>query len=280
MFLGGLFLLVILSGIGFVYFQTNLLRITHTPILPRDAYQEKVAAFLTSRTPFFFLSAGRIKRELQAEFPAIKELSLTTDVFTNTMNVSYILREAHFLWCKDIPEKECYLVDTQGVIFEKSDVVENTFLASVEDSYFPDVTVGKKIPLLYLEAMRAFEDTFARQNLSILGFAIHAPFSLSAVFAPGVEVRFSLQKNIESQREKLITFLSSHPLSEISALQYIDLRIEDRIYYKWSSYLTKWGQSPKLSLVTASPPPFAQARKGGGERTSKLPSLVNKFLTW
>lgn len=232
MMLGALFLFVILSGVGVAYFQTTLLRITRIIISPHDAYQEKVAAFVTSRTPFFFLSAGRIKRELQREFPAIRELSLTTDVFDNTMNVSYTLREAHFLWCKDIPEKECYLVDTQGVIFEQSDVIENTLLARVEDSYFPDVAVGKKIPSLYIEGMRAFEDMLSRQNLSILGFSIRAPFLLSLVFAPGVEVRFSVQKNIESQSEKLITFLSSRPLSEISVLQYIDLRIEDRIYYK------------------------------------------------
>ncbi len=224
--------MVALSAIGFAYFKTDILRITHANIVGDDPYREQVAAFVTSRMPFFFLSSNRIERELQKQFPRMKQLTFGTDVLNNNLEVSYTLREAHFLWCNNILQQACYLVDTHGIIFEKSDIVENTLLTKVEDKYFENVAIGKKIPLPYIETMKAFEETFSRRKLRLTKFTINAPFSLAASLLSGVEVRFSSQKEIKEQTEKLATFLSSQSVDKLSTLQYIDLRIEDRIYYK------------------------------------------------
>lgn len=230
--LGVLFLVLIFSAVTYGYFQMNLLRITHAVVAGDETYQKPIEAFFASRTPFFILSAEKVKRDLHQMFPQIYKLAFTTDVIANRVNVSYALREAEFLWCTNDKARICYHVDALGVIFEKSSLVENTFLVRVDDEYFRDVGVGKKIPHAYIEALKQFEQAFLRHDLHLTNFSIKAPFSLVAIFAPGVEVRFSTQKSIPSQIEKLSAFFQSQSKSEVSSLQYIDLRIEDRIYYK------------------------------------------------
>lgn len=220
---------LMLFGILFLI-QANALSVKYINIKGGDPLLTKeLTLYLSSHTPYLFTSLHTIRRELLVMYPRLGDISLRLDLPNRTLVASYTPRVAHFLWCK---AQNCYLVDKNGAVFEKSDITQSTLLTKVEDSYFDIRKTGTKIPPLYITSLLSIEDALKEKTIEIHSIRIEAPFSLKTIIDGHVELRFTVQKDINNQLKILAVFLSSLTPEKRSALSYIDLRIKNRIYYK------------------------------------------------
>lgn len=217
---------------GLFLMQRDALKITRISVEGNDASLAKeIQSSLSLRTIYFFSSLKHIQKELLASHPKLQTLSLRLNLPKRTLTASYISRTPHFLWCKN-KNGNCYLIDKNGVIFERSDMTQSTLLTKIEDDYFDITKTGTKIPPLYITSLLSIEDALKEKTIAINSIRIEAPFSLKTIIYSHIELRFTVQKDIDNQLKTLAVFLSSLTPEKFSALSYIDLRVKNRIYYK------------------------------------------------
>lgn len=189
----------------------------------------RVTALLNRHFPYLFSSSANALFALRSEEIQIKEISFTLDMFSRTLNASYTPRLVHFLWCSS---PSCFLVDEEGVIFKNSAITQSTWVIPVDDASFEEVGVGKKLPPPFLETLLEIEKGIKDKNLAIERFIIQNPFSLVLVLDGAPELRLNPKTSVPSQLGNFSQFFSSLPLEKFLALEYVDLRVKNRIYYK------------------------------------------------
>lgn len=194
-----------------------------------SSLKERITTSLASQARYLFSSPAHIAYSLKGRYLPLKEVEVDIDFFSRSFIISYTLRDASFLWCKPTT---CYLVDREGVIFEDTPLAHTPFLIKVEDRYFHEVMTGRKIPSSAISSLLATHQFIQDKNLPFLRSIIESPFSLKVVLDTYPELLFTTHREIKTQLDTLEQFFHSLPQEEFSKLQYVDLRVKNRIYYK------------------------------------------------
>ncbi|MBI3335911.1 MAG: hypothetical protein HY001_05490 [Candidatus Portnoybacteria bacterium] len=191
--------------------------------------KKHLIALVQRHFPYLFSSSAKALFALRSEEIEIKEISLTLDMFSRSLHASYTPRLAHFLWCSSL---NCFLVDDEGVIFKHSAITQSTLVIPVDDLSFEGVAVGKKIPPPFLETLWEIEKDMKDKNLAIERFIIQNPFSLTVRITGAPEIRLNPKTSASTQLANFSQFFSSLPSEKFLSLEYVDLRVKNRIYYK------------------------------------------------
>lgn len=219
-----------LIGLGiFFLLESGFFRVTGVNVSGSDpALSAAISQYMKDNFRFFINSQTSTAQKLSLAFPQVENVSVYNDIFTRTLNASYNLREGHFLWCK----QSCYMVDVKGVIFAPSQITQASFLTTVKDEYFTNIEVGKKIPNNYIETLLTLEAITKDKGLEVERYMISNIFSLRVKLKSNGELKFTMQHPIKDQAENFTTFYDSLPKEEFAKLQYVDLRVKDKVYYK------------------------------------------------
>lgn len=227
---GGLIIFFILCGIVIYLLRSGFFTLRNVVVTgDNPQLSGQISSYIKQRFYFPIISPSRAASIILTQFPELTSLSLHPDIFSKTLKASYTPRAGFFLWCK---QTDCYLVDSNGVIFAHSDITQASFLVNVQDEYFLDLGPGKKIPPSYIQALLAIDNVLAKKKLKLDHFFIDYAFSIKAFLTSGLELRFTLQKPVDEQLKNFLTLLESFSPDELPKLHYIDLRVRNRIYYK------------------------------------------------
>ncbi len=174
--------------------------------------------------------------EFAFESSPIARATLSPDLIKRTIAVEVKEREHFAVWC-GLPagdnDRECYWFDREGVAFEKAPATEGSLIMSVHDVERASIAAGAKIAAdrfvpniaaalsaLKNLGMNIKEIRYKKSldELEIVSYKNQWPrILLSIRFDPSANLR-SLMSLVEN--------------SELKKAQYVDLRVENKIFYR------------------------------------------------
>lgn len=196
-----------------------------------------------SSKSLFLINSRDMEEELLARFPQIGEVHIKRGL-PRTLVVEVREREPFAEICQ--PSGECFVVDQEGVAFEKSAILkdEESGLKVLEVkrqglvlwlAQERDMRLGKQAIILdYLQAVDAVHRNLEQQlELGIDKITLAKDNRLNIKIEQGFKLYFNIDRNIENQLFNLGLVLEEKiSAEELLGLEYIDLRFGNRVYYK------------------------------------------------
>lgn len=174
---------------------------------------------------FLVWSSGKI----DVSGTALFSVNVKKDWLTRIISIDIKERERFGIWC--VTGDVCYWLDESGIIFEEAPLTEGTLILKVYDKNNRPLTIGSKV----------IEDRFVGNLIKILTELKKLDLAIQKIVldrelqevradtygGPAIlfSIRFDPAVNVNSLKDLGKTVV-------IEKLNYIDLRIENRIYYK------------------------------------------------
>ena len=174
------------------------------------------------------------KAEMLAAFPEIKEISVSKEP-PHALNINVVERTTVGIWCFVSGSSaelttSCKYFDKEGIIWGEA-AKSSGFLILIVEDMRPDISEinGELLDNAMLISKQLKED-----GIFINRFVIQDKFigDFSAFTSGGYELLFSMDFEVSKQLEVLEIFLADKKDDSSFDPQYIDLRINGRIYYK------------------------------------------------
>ncbi len=221
------------------FFASPFFKITDIKLPENDIVTANdIRKIMSDSAPFdlgenlFILSKSNIKTTLTAAFPTITGINVEKELF-NGLTVRYEKRIPIGIWCGKI---NCYYFDKEGIIFKEAPLTEGGLILKIEDSGNKEVSLGEKaINADLLKFIMEFNNKLLDSGqIKVVEFKIgpSADFDLKAVTANGWLIYLDQNQNPALAASNLFTILNEVIKNKISSLEYIDLRIPSRVFYK------------------------------------------------
>ncbi len=205
--------------------------------LTKPFFEEKHLLFFSGNAYAFDQKAARAR--ILEFFPKLSDVSFHTAIRSRVVTVRVVERNiAYAVWC-GLPGgvAVCYNVDEDAVAFEEALPSQGTLLLTVKNERDQDVrqlgeTVVDAVLLRQLVAMR---DSLRDSKFAAIGSVVlRLPDEVVAESLEGWRVIFVDSRPLSQQIVALKEVLSTQiPQDKRARLDYIDLRIEERAYYKY-----------------------------------------------
>ena len=237
-----LFLILVLGYI-FLFspiFEIKQINISGNKTIKEEEIKDSLNNFLNKQALIFFnknnlflATSGRIKSVLDKEFPKIASVQISKSIIKRFINLKIIERKEVGIFCR---EKKCYYIDQHGIAFEKAPETRGTLILVIKDESQSLIRIGEEVikedKLITLIQIK--QRLTSQLGLGILNFEIKSGIlrDLRANINQEWYVLFDWSKDLEKQVKALRLILSEKIKKDRSNLDYIDLRIDGRAYYK------------------------------------------------
>jgi len=236
-----LFLILVLTYILFFspIFEIKEIKISGNRAINNEEIQNSLDNFLKKKIAIFFnrnniflASQSKITRILINDFPRILSIEINKNIFKKAIDLKIFERKEAGIFCKS----KCYYIDKDGVIFEEAPQTSGALILVIKDYSKKEIEIGKNV--IEKERMAEFIDLrnylSDRLGLKVLDFIIESDVSgdLRINTNEGWYILFDKSRDIKNQLKALQLVLEEKIKEERGNLEYIDLRIENRIYYK------------------------------------------------
>jgi hypothetical protein len=207
-----------------------------------DLLKRKISgsyALLFPKDDLLFYPKKELASVLLTQYPQIRTATVRADL-TGTLNVSVFERAPEALWCGEGESSNCFLMDSSGVVYKRSDS-----LSSVSVEYKGDLQDnGSKLPVQFLtpttfESLEALSKVLGAQavkagsgNLEFV--SVESDSTVRVHFSSGFEILFTMTDDAGKVADHFLLALTAAPLQNVplSNFQYLDLRFGNKIYYK------------------------------------------------
>ena len=203
----------------------------------RELYAGKYLGLLP-RDNFFLFPEKRLQNKLKDRFRKISELSVTK-TFPDKIVVSLKERQSLILWCSGGP---CSLVDENGYAyvgadFNSPDIQQNNLVQIVDTSAKPvsfgDQVLTQEYITFVLEMMQKFPKDEGVALTEQCSTPSRLAGEISCISKEGIRVALSTEIPLSQTLKTMDIFMRKQlGKGEISKLEYLDLRFENRVYYK------------------------------------------------
>lgn len=198
----------------------------------KDLANSKIEQNFLSKNILFF-DSDKIKNELEEDL-TVKEVSIKKS-YPNTININIIVREPRLLWEESDGSK--YLVDEDGLAFfdfQGGEVGEYETLPKINNKLITLNKVGDKVASQdFVEFIKFMMDNFESEiSDKITSIAIDSSKTEITISTDkGYKVYFNSERSAAGQLKNLQQ-VKNEVKSGNKSLEYVDLRIETRIFYK------------------------------------------------
>lgn len=200
-------------------------------------YQGKYLRFLPKNN-ILLVSEKMLKGKLEDDFRKIESVAVEKK-FPGTLIIKIIERKSLVVWCSGGP---CYIIDEngyayQGVSLDSREVTENNLVKIVDESAKP-IDLGEEvISTEYANFFAQVREGFAQEaNLEIGDeYLVKSRISgsLQVKSKSGFNIFLNSQIPASLSAKTLKIFLESELKPEnIADLEYVDLKVENKVYYK------------------------------------------------
>lgn len=250
---GFLFLLVIFSlGYFFLvsgYFAVSDVLVEGSDMAPADDIRITVESFFPQKY-LFMLSAHNVflfplheaENKLQDAFPAIAEARITREFrpfrFTegssgSRLRVVIAERPRAAVACDASPR--CFIADDAGVLFAPTPVISGASVIMILENDLSGVVVPlKKYPSEFMDfIVRVKTAAFDLAGIAFDSFTRMDDYGDVVAHSTGdFRVFFTTSRQADKQAQILKSILTKMVQSDVAKLDYVDLRVENRAYYK------------------------------------------------
>ena len=242
----GVFFLILLLILilAYIFLFSPLFKIKSIDILGnKEVSEEQIKNYFNYKNIFLFTEA-KIKADLVRKIPKIVDIRVKKDIkdiFKRKIKLIIQEREKIGIVCQmdsssaEAIEDKCFYIDKEGVVFENALQTSGSLILLIKDYSQREFVLGKKLfeENLINNILEIRENLFLETGIKSLDFNILSfpPNDLKVMTNEGWYIIFSLERNINSQITALKAALEEK-IQKRENLEYIDLRIENRIYYK------------------------------------------------
>jgi len=233
--------LFVLAGLVYLLFCSPVFDIKKTEISGNKEIKSEEIQNILSCANIFLFSGKKIKNELLERIPKIAELEIEKNIFKRELKIKLSEREEIGIACQANPAfaeataGKCFYIDKDGVIFENAPQTSGSLITLINDFSGRNIKLGEKIfdekfiGLIF----EIKEEMLVGMNLKIKSFdSMNFPIqNVKAMTSEGWYAFFNFNNNIKSQLSALKVALKEK-IKIRTGLEYVDLRIENRIYYK------------------------------------------------
>ena len=224
--------LFVLAGLVYLVFCSSVFNVRAIKISGnKELSAEEIEKNLNCQN-LLLASSSNIKKELLGKIPKISDLDVKKNIFKRELIINLIEREEVAIVCK---ESKCFYIDKSGKVFEDAPQTSGSLIIAINDVSGRNIKLGDKIfdEVFINSVLEIKEDLFNKMDLRILNFdSMNFPVQdVKAITSERWYAFFNFKNNIKSQISALKAALSEK-IKDRTSLQYIDLRIENRVYYK------------------------------------------------
>ncbi|MCL5407075.1 MAG: FtsQ-type POTRA domain-containing protein [Patescibacteria group bacterium] len=223
-------ILIVLGGLIYFLFYSSFFKIKNIVIENSNNSEiSKIFQELNGANIFRF-NSSKTQAEITQKFPEVKGAKITRGL-PDTLKIQFSEVSAKVIWQTG---QKNFLVDGNGEIYKEiqlSDVSQNN-LPIIKDNNNVSVNLGQKILSgNFLDFVTELNTTFNQETgFKINQFEINETlFQVDALTDQSWKVIFDTTRSVPDQLADLKKFLADHK-NEVT--QYIDVRIEGRVYYK------------------------------------------------
>jgi cell division septal protein FtsQ len=185
---------------------------------------------LFSRQNIIVYPSSELENILAFEFPKIEKVLIMRKPLQQRIEVSITEREPYAQWCRT---DECYSIDRSGYVYEALSATSNdfvTFSGGVDESRTK--VLRTSVAPEYFEQIRTFIAELSDMGLQVVQVTLEGE-DARILFADGWELRVALDKDLAATSFNLAAVLDEYELKDrLIRVRYIDMRFDERIYYK------------------------------------------------
>jgi len=227
---------IVLGSIFYFFFLSSVFQIKEIKISGnqkistqeiKDIIEEKInkKKLLFISRNFFLIDIQEAKTIIE-EFPAASKVILKRK-FPNKVIVNVEERTPVGIWCQS--DENCYYIDKEGVIFEKTKDKRELVINSEREIIFGQRIIEKESLKDILEIHNELKDI----ELDVRDFNILDQGEKLVADMDRWEIYFNLLENVSDQLFNLKLLLKEKiPPEQRENLEYIDLRFGSRIFYR------------------------------------------------
>lgn len=206
-------------------------------------------ALVIPRRFIFAVGSRNLEERLLTALPRFESITVAKR-FPHALSISYVKRIFFALLCSDRTKSEirsCGYVDRTGFIYEDAPEASGSLIVKIQ-SDLPEVKIGMRaIDEATIRQMAIFGDGVRRiSGLRLTAYELTrmAPDELRLRVAPSTGGEFTLivKKNDdpESALQILQTVLVKEIKNRASRLDYVDLRLGSKVFYKYKGKKSVW----------------------------------------
>lgn len=222
-----------------------------TPIIEQE--MEGYSNWPYRKDSIFTFPKKKIKKKLFDTFGRIQKISFNK---RGLQEVEVVIEEkdGQYLWCGLIDqmgqENSCYIIDGQGSLFDvapqiSGDAYFKIYGGAVQGEGY-DVLGSRIFSLEDFNAIIQIKDELERHDFTPVALLLYDDGLIEFVkkiegvnLYEGARIKFTLLADYKVSIDNLLSALNSEPLkTEIAEkeelLQYVDVRFDNRVYYKFS----------------------------------------------
>jgi cell division septal protein FtsQ len=244
LFYSGVVAILLCLGI-YAFFFANLfdvreIRVQGSDIIDHAQISTKVDEFLDQRRFFIrrrdnslLVSTDLISQTLASSFPRIRTISVKR-VTRHALEVTFQERTASGIWCNY--ENQCYYFDENGVAYLHAEPSSGYIFTVIEDKRDKRLSLGNTIlESQWLSLFPKIKDLLVQNDIHMTRFIIPSnswdEFDIQTPEGP--KILMNATTDTTAQIQALAKLLQKKITPDaFRGLEYIDLRIQDRIYYK------------------------------------------------
>ena len=196
-----------------------------------DDFNQKIFKYLPRRNNIFFVNTDNFEKEFASAYPVFKSVDIQRKLFHGLV-LNFLERKPAGIWCFNLSSDEsCSYFDEEKALWGQP----------VKSSGFIFLTVEDRRP----KENRQIDDDFFRPIMEVANkmfgeikniIISEDSFNEFRVYVRDYYIIFTIDYSIQNQLDVLKIFLNDKTKDSSSTNefhpQYIDLRIEGRIYYK------------------------------------------------
>jgi cell division septal protein FtsQ len=257
---GEVFYLIIFSGV----YRINRISISGAKETKQDSLQklsnEILSAMILGKIPKnnpLFLSTDQIRQAMLDNFPRIKSVSFKNDFKDHILFINVSEREPAAVWCRvlssqsaatssrsligqeaqiNLPTPEnCFFIDSGGFIYSSAPILSGGAVPTVYEENTGELSIGSNVSNPdTLQFILAAKKELAAVNLNLTDFIIKSQSvgDLEILTPEGWIIYLDFSHSASSQINALRRVLEDEIKDSRSRLEYIDLRVPNRAYYK------------------------------------------------
>lgn len=258
-----LFLLAFLGTVFYILFFSPFIKISSIEIIGNEYIEQELIAEeinpeisgkyfnYVDKNNLLLFRAGKIKKEILERFKVIKEIEIKRK-FPHSLKINILERKPQMIICS---QNECFILDENGEAYENIDpsseeAQKNNFPILIDESgkdiNFSDIVLDKPFMNYFLGAKEKIPEMF---DLEIERDArtpslISGDIKMKTKEGWGIYLnkKIELERELEMLRAVLENKITNEQRRE---LEYIDLRIGNKIYYKFKEEIQEEAEKNK-----------------------------------
>lgn len=195
---------------------------------------DKKIFFITVRSNIFLASINKLEKTLAKNYPKIETLAIKRNFF-HGLELTIKERKPIGIWCLN-NQGDCFYFDQSDIAFQKVPKTSGFLFLTVDDLRDRKVQLGQFIETdEWVNPIVIARDMLWKNNFQVDKFTIpDGSFGEFQTITPtGWKILFSIKSNVKAQVDAMAGFIEQKLTPDkLSKLEYIDLRINDKIYFK------------------------------------------------